>query len=129
VLSNISLTPRRLGHRELLLRADVLIHPQPLGMSRSLTLAAMAHGVPIVAQDDPWLDYLIDDQTTWIVEGPHVDEWVERLLRLMERPEDGLALARSARDWVRQHRQATTSVDRMLHMYRRMTGETLKFPQ
>ena len=86
LLSNMSLVPRRLGHRELLLRADVLIHPQALGRSRTLTISAMANGVPVIALHDPWLDYLIDQQTAWVAERADPTVWVQLLARLIETP-------------------------------------------
>jgi hypothetical protein len=123
---NISLIPRRLGHRELLLGADALIHPQPLGRMRSLTLAAMAAGVPVLAQHDPWLDYLLDDQTAWVVQRPSVEAWLKQLQRVVEPDQEpegergaaGRELGLRARQWVSRHRIASQQVERTLAVYR-----------
>lgn len=128
LLPNLSLIPRRLGHREMLLRADVLIHPQALGQSRSMTLQAMAHGLAVVAQHDPWLDYLVDQQTCWAVEQPTAQAWAQHLLRLIDQPEDGRQLGQRARDWVHEHRLVSTQIAGILNLYRRLTGETIPFP-
>lgn len=129
LLSNLSLVPRRLLHRELLLRADVLIHPQPLGRSRTVTLQAMAHGLPVVAHHDPWLDYLVDGQTAWLVDSPGVAQWADCLARLIRDPAAGRELGRRAQAWVRRHRLASDQIASLLNLYRRMTGATIEFPR
>ena len=126
--ANMSLVPRRVGHREILLRADVLIQPQALGRSRTLTLGAMAHGVPVLAQADPWLDYLIDQQTALVVEQPDPARWA-RLIRLMiEDPVASQGLVDRARQWVHETHLAANQVSQILRLYRQMVGETIKFP-
>lgn len=128
LLSHMSLVPRRLGHRELLLRADVLIHPQSLGRSRTLTLQAMAHGVPVMAMKDPWLDYLIHDQTAWVVDQADPDVWAQMIDRFVETPSLGRDLAVQARRWVRRRHRAAGQVGHTLGLYRQITGESIKFP-
>ena len=128
LLANMSLVPRRLGHRELLLKADVLIQPQALERSRSLTLAAMARGVPVIALQDPWLDYLIDGQTAWVVERPDPKTWFDLIAGLIEEPTRGKALAESARQWLRQRHLAAQQMGKMLALYKEITGESIKFP-
>ena len=127
LLSNMSFIPRRLGHREMLLRADVLLQPQALGRSRSLTLQAMAHGRPIVARQDPWLDYLIDDTTAWIIDHPTPSAWRTMLHRLVEAPGRAQALGQSAHQWVSQHRLAADQIARALSAYRSLTGAAIPF--
>ncbi len=82
LLHNISLVPRRWGHHELLVCADVLIHPQPANRARSLTLQAMANAVPVIAMDDAWVDHFVDGETAWVVPQAHSHAWVEVLDRL-----------------------------------------------
>ena len=128
LLPNLSMVPRRLGHRELLTRADVLIQPQPFGRSRSLLLQAMAHGMPVIAHADPWIDYLIDNRTAWLLDQPSPEDWQQPLGRLIHAPQEAQALGSRARQWVIQHRLAAHQVARLLDLYRRMTGETIRFP-
>ncbi len=127
LLAHVSLVPSRLGHHELLLRADVLIHPQACGRSRCLTLQAMAHGVPVVALQDPWLDYLVHDQTAWLLPKPEPDLWVERIMKLIREPTLGSTLADRARQWVRVHHTASSQVQGLISLYRQLVGESIKF--
>lgn len=128
LLANISLIPRRLGHRELLVRADVLIQPQPPGRSRGLTLQAMAHAVPVIAHHDPWLDYLHEDVTAWLIDGPDPDAWQTCITRLIEQPDLGRQLGQRAQHWVSENRLSAQQVAHTLDLYRRITGEPIKFP-
>jgi len=127
LLSNISLTPRRLGHRELLLRAHALIHPQALGRARSLTLRAMARGLPVIAREDPVLDYLHHGQTAVVLDDPSAEDWARQLGWLIDRADEASALGLSANQWVKQHRSSSVQIGAFLDVYRRITGETLAF--
>jgi glycosyltransferase involved in cell wall biosynthesis len=127
LLSHASFIPRRLGHRELLLRADVLVHPQTSGRMRGLTLQAMAHGLPVVARQDPMVDHLIDGETARVLDHPTAADWQQTLAELVNDPSDRRSLGLGARQWVNQHRLASTSVAQALHAYRTLTGATLAF--
>lgn len=128
LLKNLSLVPRRLGHREILLRADVLLHPQPLGQSRSITLQAMAHGLTVLAHDDPWLDYLRDGETARVLREPIDRDWASALFEFAETPGVGASLGQRAKAWVSEHRSVSDGVARLVHLYRRLAGESLPFP-
>lgn len=128
LLANLSMVPRKLGHRELLLRADVLIQPQALGRSRSLTLQAMLHGLPVLALKDPWLDYLIEGETALLLDRPEPAEWAKLIAKLFEQPDDMRGLGASAREWVGKRHVAAKQVATTLALYRRLTGESFKFP-
>ena len=128
LLGNISLTPRRLGHREMLLRSHAMIHPQALGRSRSLTLRAMARGLPIIARQDPYLDYLVDGETAVVLDEPDAERWATELDKLANQTRSSAALGRSAMQWIRQHRTTSQHVAGVLDVYRRMAGLTLPFP-
>ena len=128
ILANLSMVPHRLGHRELELAADVIIHPQALRRSRSLTLQAMAQGVPVIAQADRWLDYLIDDQTAWLIDKPDATRWEEMLRHLIIAPDQGEALGARAREWVGQNHLASQQIADTIGLYRKLTGEAIKFP-
>lgn len=129
LLSNMSLVPRRLGHRELLLRADLLIQPQSLGRSRTLTLRAMAHGVPVLAMSDSWLDYLIDQQTAWVIEKPDPALWVSSIEQFIEHRDDARQRTNRARQWVLQRHRAAVQVEHMVQLYREISGESIKFSE
>ena len=127
LLSNVSFVPRRVGHREVLLRADAFVQPQPLGRARGLLLQAMAHGRPIMAQHDPALDFLLDGVTARVVRSLSAEAWRDRLLHWVSHPEERRQLGESARQWVAEHRLASTFVGGVLELYRRMAGQSLPF--
>lgn len=129
LLANVSMVPLRLTQRDLLLRSDVLILPQGLGVARTLPLQVMARGKPVLARVDTWLDYLIDHETAWLVDEPTPQAWEALLLRLIEKPGEAMALGKSAQEWVAQHHVAAKQVAQLLALYRRVSGEGYKFPQ
>lgn len=128
LLANLSLIPRRLGHRELLVRADVLVHPQPLGLSRALTLQAMAHAVPVLAHQDPWLDYLLPDETGRVVQSPTGHDWEQLLCDVIERPREARELGERAQAWARANRPASQHIGKTLELYQRLAGHSIPFP-
>ncbi|MEO0476491.1 MAG: hypothetical protein AAF085_11065, partial [Planctomycetota bacterium] len=128
LLANSTLIPRRLGHREILLRASALVHPQPLGRARSLTLRAMSHAVPVLACADPLLDELIDGQTARVLHEPSAETWVKILTSLASDPAPWRELGNSAQQWVGQHRLAAAQLERLISTYRHLTGEPIAFP-
>lgn len=125
--TNMSLVPHRLGHRELQLNADVIIHPQAEGRARSVTLQAMANGVPIIARDDPWLDYLIHEETAWLVDRDDADVWRHFLDQAINNPDAGKTLGMQAQQWVGKDHLASQQVSHLLKLYRDLTGESMKF--
>ena len=118
LLPHVSMVPRRLGHRELLMGADVLIHPQALGRSRSVMLQAMVNGLPVLAREDPWLDFLRDGETAWLTERPDASQWSRLLERVVARGEQAAALGDRARDWVSENHVPAKTVERTLALYR-----------
>lgn len=129
LLSNLSLVPRKLGHHELLLRADVLLQPQPLGQARGLTLQAMARGIPVIARADPWLDYLHHDQSAWVIDDVNADKWFNRIHDVIEHPDAARRLGASARQYIADHHRVVQQLDSLLTLYRQITGEAYKFEQ
>ncbi|MFN3166444.1 MAG: glycosyltransferase family 4 protein [Phycisphaeraceae bacterium] len=128
LLANATLIPRRLGHREVLLRAGALLHPQPLGRARSLTLRAMAHAVPVIACADPLLDYLIDGTTARVIHEPTPDNWAQAITGFASKPGAWRELGQSAKQWVGEHRLASTQLESFLSVYRGLIGEPIAFP-
>lgn len=128
LMGNVSLTPRQLGHREMLLRAHALIHPQALGRSRSLTLRAFARGLPVIARYDEHLDYLIDGETAVVLKQPQSSDWAVELERLMTDRASVEGLGRRASQWTNEHRPTSKQITGVLDIYRRMAGQTIPFP-
>ena len=128
LLANVSMLSHELGRREMLLQGHVVIHPQALGRCRSVTLEAMARTIPVLARGDPWLDYLIDDQTAWLVPEPDPQWWVTLIKRVIEEPSRTRSLAQRGRAWVKQRHLTSSYVDGMLALYQRLHGQSIKFP-
>ncbi len=128
LMGNISLTPRQLGHREMLLRAHALIHPQALGRSRSLTLRAIARGLPVIARKDEDLDYLIDGETAVVMSQPGPGDWAAQLERLVADRSCVVEMGRRAIRWASEHRPTSRQITGILDIYRRMAGQTIPFP-
>ncbi len=120
--------PSRLRRRDWLADARMLVVPQALGVARSIVLAAMACGLPVLAQRDPWLDYLRDGQTAWLLDAPDSQSWAQLLRRPLEDVDQTRRLVASARQWVAGHHTAAMQVSEMVDLYRRVAGEAYPFP-
>lgn len=129
LLSHATFVPRRLGHREWLPGADLLIHPQATGRVRGLTLEAMAHSVPILAHADPIVDHLIDGVTARLIHRADTSTWTAALGDLIHGTDARIQLADTARHWVLTHRLASDAVTATLHTYRAITGHSLPFAE
>jgi glycosyltransferase involved in cell wall biosynthesis len=119
--------PRRLGHGQLLLRADALIQPQSLGRSRWLALQAMARGQPVLARSDAALDYLVDDQTSWVVPTTSPEAWERVLRRVVDEPARAAELGERARRWVTPRHTYSRQVAQTTGLYRRVAGAAMPF--
>lgn len=129
LLNCLSLIPHDLEQNKILLHADLLIHPQPLGQIQSITTAAMAHGLPIIAHQDPWLDYLIDGQTALVLDAPDSGDWTQAITKLADNLEQTTRLKQNARKWIEDNRLASSIIAQITNIYRRLTGESIPFPQ
>jgi glycosyltransferase involved in cell wall biosynthesis len=128
LLAHLSLVPPRMVGRELLQSVDLLIEPQAPGAVRVMTLAAMAHGVPVLAQRDPWLDYLRHQETAVVLEAPDAAAWGTWLRRFLDDPGYFQALAGRARLWVRTQHNMESHVAQLMGLYKRLAGEAIPFP-
>lgn len=127
LLANLSFVPHRTGHRELMLHADMLIAPQALGDARSLTLQAMAQGIPIVAQIDPWLDYLVDGQTAKLLDKPDATQWCNTLCDLLADRQQLAFISQRGREWIDEHHVPAQQVQDVITAYRSLSGEAIPF--
>lgn len=128
LMGNATLIPRRLGHREVLLRAGALLHPQPLGKARTLTLRAMAHAMPVICAADPLLDDLIDGTTARVLHDPSPQAWTDTLSSFANEPAPWRELGRSAQRWIGDNRLASHHLDLLLSTYHDLAGEPIAFP-
>ncbi|QNN24182.1 glycosyltransferase family 4 protein [Planctomycetales bacterium ZRK34] len=128
LLEQMTVVPFDPGSRELLMQADVVIQPQPLGSVRSLVLEAMAAGRPIISVADPVLDYLLNGKTAKVLAEPGADDWATALVNLVEQPHKYIELGAGGRNYVRQHHSASAYVTAALKLYRAVaTPENIPF--
>ncbi len=113
--------------RNLLVQADAVICPGATGCVRTLILSAMAAGRPVFATPDAALDYVIDGQTAQLVQRTGAGDWAELLRSLVVRPDTKRELGARAREYVREHHGVTGYLNRLMEVYRRVSGEPLKF--
>ena len=127
LLAHTSMIPPHIGRRELLMSAHLLIQPQALERARSVTLTAMGCGLPVLARQDDWLDYLIDGQTAWLTDAADPRAWSDLIRRPIEGGAAARTLGESARQWVMKHHLAAALVERTIRLYRSLTGESYRF--
>lgn len=72
----------------LLVKCDALVVPERSGEARSLTLEAMAGGLPILAAPDPPLDLMYPAEAVVRIERASADLWAEALRELSARPDE-----------------------------------------
>ncbi|MBI1368880.1 MAG: glycosyltransferase [Planctomycetes bacterium] len=121
LLEQVSIVPFEPGSRALLVQADAVIQPQPLGSVRSLVLEAMAAGRPVISIDDPYLDYLHKGECARLLTKPTADDWAACLLELVREPGRMIDMGRAAREYVQTHHPASKFVTGTLQRYRQMT--------
>jgi glycosyltransferase involved in cell wall biosynthesis len=107
--------------RDLVLRCDVLVYPDARHEQRTLLLDAMAHGLIILATDDPLVSVIQDGVTVTVPEARTPAGWADALrVRLADRA-GSIALGLSAREHVRQHRRASAHIEALVDAYTDLT--------
>lgn len=130
LLSQVTVVTFDPASRELLVQADVVIQPQPLGAARSLVLEAMAAGRPVLGSADEVLDYMIDGRTARVLTEPSADDWAAALTSLTQQPQQYIDLGASAREYVREHHSVSGFVSETLKAYRAVAmPENIPFEQ
>lgn len=118
----LTVVPDLEAQRDLTLRADFLLLPEALGDWRSITLDAMASGMPIIAANDPHVGVLRDRQTARLVAPGDASLWAAALGEAVGEPERTKAIASFARDQVRQSHRVSTHIAGLLDVYERAIG-------
>jgi hypothetical protein len=120
-LDRVSLMDRLEDRRDLVLRCDVLVYPDARHEQRTLLLDAMAHGLIILATDDPLVSVIQDGVTVTVPEARTPAGWADALrVRLADRA-GSIALGLSAREHVRQHRRASAHIEALVDAYTDLT--------
>jgi len=121
LLESISVVAGMESRRDLVLHADILIHPDARGEHRTLTLDAMASGLVVVALADELVSWLVKDQTAIIVAEPRAELWEAALARSFDRSRCE-PLLRSAHRYVSEHHVAHAHVQGIRAAYLALTG-------
>jgi glycosyltransferase involved in cell wall biosynthesis len=128
ILDQVNLVPYEPGSRALMVRADVVIQPQPRGQVRSLIMEAMGARRPVISAADPVLDYLQDGRTAKLVDHPTPKQWAEILVDITRQPGPYIELGEVACGYVKSHHSAAQYVDRLLEIYQTIaTPEPIPF--
>jgi hypothetical protein len=105
------------SRREPILHTDLLIQPEARGHHRSLTLAAMAAGMAVVAHADGMIDSFLDRRTARLVSGTNAGAWSEALHQLLADPAGCHQLGASARQHIHDHHSVSAYVTAVLTAY------------
>ncbi len=128
LLGNISAITDAARFRSLLTHCDMLVLPERFGEVRSLILEAMACGLPIIAAEDPYLDFLIADETALLVPDAEADLWAAQLRKLLSSPDFSRQLGRAGRRYVQEHHASSSQVSALqATLERAVHGESFDF--
>lgn len=127
LLGHISLVDAEPETRELLVQADAVLVPQPLGAVRTIVLEAMAAQRPVIAAADGMVDHLLEGRTARLIAEPTADRWADYLQQLASMPRAFRSLGQAAAAHVKQQYAVSASVERHVKVYRQVTGEPLAF--
>jgi hypothetical protein len=122
LLDRFSIVPGMESHREPILRMDMLLLPEAGGRQRTLTLEAMAAGVPVVARADPFLETLDDGRTARLVRADTPEAWAGTIASIIANPSGASDLIKSAHEHVRRNRAASSHVADVLRAYQQAAG-------
>lgn len=113
----MTLVPDMENRREPVLLADVLVQPEALGEHHTLTLDAMAVGIPVIALADPLVEYLVDDKTARLVASPTPDLWTLALTAILSDADAREKLVDSAYEYAKKERPTSNYIAAVLRAY------------
>ncbi len=123
IRNRVSLIGRLEDRRDLVLRADVIVHPDARGEQRSLLLDAMASSMVVVASEDRAVGVLIDGQTARLApQGANAGAWAEALAAVLDDRDSARALGVSARAYARSKHRVSAHVSGVVDVYEWATG-------
>ncbi len=116
--------------RPLLTKCDALLMPEATGEIRSLLLEAMMNGLPILATSDPYLDFLIDEETATLIDEPSPERWTRQLRRLTTETDEFRTIARTATEQIAESHRSTRQIHLLRETLERIvSGETYTFKE
>lgn len=126
LLSRLTLVADAEHRAEHFLQTSLLIVPQRLAECRTLLLSAMAIGTPIIARADPDADWLVNDQTAFLVghgaspaRTPHATpaDWAAAISIAVANPDAVVRLRVSAHRFVREHHTVPAYASALIDAY------------
>ena len=125
LLDRLSLVENLEARRDLVLQADVLVHPESQGEQRSVVLDAMAGCMVVIAARDPHVSALQEGRTALLVDATDASAWQLAFTRTFTNlGPDGaggraraVALGKSAHDFVKSDRTASAYIRAVLATY------------
>lgn len=117
MLNRVTIVDRFELRRDLVLRADVLVIPDSRGEHRSIVLDAMGSGRAVIAAADPGNATLIDGRTAITLRDLGRGAWTHAVSSLLADHDRARTLARSAMDYVAEHRRLSQSVAMLIDAY------------
>lgn len=127
LLRNLTMIDQRTARMQVLSGLDALLLPQANGYCRSLTFRAMAAEMTVLAIEDPANDYLIDDQTAWMLKQSDAAHWKSLLLRFQDEPGRARQIAEAGRQWASEHARPSAYILGHLKAYQQLTAESIPF--
>ncbi len=101
---------------------DAFIVPAPMERYDPRLLEAMSRGLTVIACPGGLDDWLVQDQTAWLVHAGNKPECLAALQRLLEHPDQARALAETCREHILQTLPGSSeSVEGWMGLYQMMT--------
>lgn len=118
----ISVVASASQYRSMLMRCDALLVPEGLGEARSITLDVLAHGIPVLAAEDPWLEFNVGVPWCITLPRPNAEAWAEAVARLLADPESARRVGLAGRTHAARSNRSSAQASLLLSTFGRMIG-------
>lgn len=130
LLDCISTITEASPYRRLLTQCDMMLLPERFGELYTIMLEAMANGMVIVANQDPMLEMLHDEENAYLVDAEHTDHWSQALLKAIRNPESARELGKKACLFASEHHSTNVQVESLITLLERVSmGGSYSFLQ
>ena len=128
LLPRVSTFIRAVIHRKLITQCDLVILPESTGEVRTIVLDVMAAGIPIVAREDPILEYLQSHETAVVVKGNSPTAWKTHIEKIITQPLYAQKIAAGARELIKAEYRSSTQAESLYTLLERvMAGGAYRF--
>ncbi|MEJ2702161.1 MAG: glycosyltransferase family 4 protein [Sedimentisphaerales bacterium] len=122
LLRVVTLVPREIPWRSILVSADVFIRPRPSRVFDSLLLEAMGVGAAIAGCRGGVDDLIVDGQTAMVFEPNDELSIMRTLQHLLDKREAARQMATSALEYLRENHSVSRMIAATIQVYREATG-------